>query len=1250
MKKNLNKILSLLIAMIMVCSALSVVPFSASAAENIRTYYFEDTLGWGEVYAYTWYTNGDSAVNNTSWPGEKMTYYSTDQYGYDVYYINVPANMEYIIFTNYQWNSDGQIYDQTVDIPLTNAVYKNSIFKLNGVDYYEHRYNGYVPLYNYRVDNAEKYISVFSDYLISQESQGNSSSENSGNIEIDNEELTDLEVTLASDVNIKIPGDVPIIGGGELKLDTSFVPIYAKMKANKIYIGIGFSNSENLKTKDWDNTWCSVKNYVNGYKSNIEKGKSIFGSSAFGKASAGIGRNFNFKIAGYYEGTLKDGKIVSSQGMAQIDLSASLSKEWQTAVGPVPVVLKIKGEVSAENKLHLSFDTNSCKLNFTNDLKLTLPKINASAGVGISKIADVSVYGEGRNELEIKNNFSSLKGTLYGELGVSAKLFMFSGKLPILKNKDGWTYYDSTKKSVHPVSSMFDVDDIDFSIDRTYADKQSGWLQESYRKNVFSVAASLDNTEYTILQSSVYNNAKPQIVKADDYTLMVWTGDDTSRTTGNQTVVYYSIYDQNTNIWSVPVAVDDNGTADFYPSVATDGVNTFIAWTDTNTKFDENITVDEMAVSCEIKVAEFNKDSGVFENIHKLTDNSMVDIKPCVSVSDGNATVVWKSNTDNSMLDFSGIDKIYYAQSDNDFQVNLITASENQIYDVVCSGNNVAYIADKFANSGDVEIYSAEIGKNPVKLTDNEINEYNIKFSTINGTEYLTYQADGIIYGTDDMSNVSALTDSKVKIMGDYRFVSNEGTTELISTEAVDESTEILSYSQDNNRVWSNPIFLTHQGKYIRGASAVLDNNDNIQLVYMCTTASIASDDVNESTDLCTQIIGNTYDITVNSVDYDNEAVAEGAILPATVNITNNGTLTENNVNIEVFDKDNSLVMSESVEVFIASGESKDITVNVPLPESLDRKHSYTVNVSSNANKDANDSDNSILLEFGYTSLQLNTQNASEGSNTGVMIKVDNFSCISTGMMLIVKTDNADGEVLDTFQLEDIGANSETHYFLDYDYIREYKEKTDIIYLELFSHKDEETLADNTATVNISGIRAPKKSEYNIKVNCDEYQSAHNYSNGCDENWIIYKEDASSISITFSSLTELESDCDYIYIYDSNDNQIGKYTGTALAGRTVTVTGDAVKIRLTSDFSVNKYGFALTEISSAYKIIFEVGDANMDSSITVEDVTYIQKYLVDMVSFDEQQLIIADTDSDKTIDIRDATLIQKYVAGFISFF
>ena len=71
---------------------------------------------------------------------------------------------------------------------------------------------------------------------------------------------------------------------------------------------------------------------------------------------------------------------------------------------------------------------------------------------------------------------------------------------------------------------------------------------------------------------------------------------------------------------------------------------------------------------------------------------------------------------------------------------------------------------------------------------------------------------------------------------------------------------------------------------------------------------------------------------------------------------------------------------------------------------------------------------------------------------------------------------------------------------------------------------------------------------------------------------------ASYLEITFSTNTNVETNYDWIYIYNGAGQEISRWTGTELAGVTMTIAGDSFSIRLTSDSSVNRYGYSISSI------------------------------------------------------------------------
>ena len=100
-----------------------------------------------------------------------------------------------------------------------------------------------------------------------------------------------------------------------------------------------------------------------------------------------------------------------------------------------------------------------------------------------------------------------------------------------------------------------------------------------------------------------------------------------------------------------------------------------------------------------------------------------------------------------------------------------------------------------------------------------------------------------------------------------------------------------------------------------------------------------------------------------------------------------------------------------------------------------------------------------------------------------------------------------------------------------------------------------------------------------VVTDISKLESTHNYENNCSYFCVYTKTGASALNITFNSKTALEEDFDYLYVFDKENKQVGKYTGTQLAGKTITVSGDTVKIQLVSDDAGNAWGFKVDVIS-----------------------------------------------------------------------
>lgn len=72
---------------------------------------------------------------------------------------------------------------------------------------------------------------------------------------------------------------------------------------------------------------------------------------------------------------------------------------------------------------------------------------------------------------------------------------------------------------------------------------------------------------------------------------------------------------------------------------------------------------------------------------------------------------------------------------------------------------------------------------------------------------------------------------------------------------------------------------------------------------------------------------------------------------------------------------------------------------------------------------------------------------------------------------------------------------------------------------------------------------------------------------------------ADNLDVRFDERTEVEENFDFLYIYGGDGAEMGRYTGKELAGKTIAVPGNILKIKLVSDNAGNTWGFKVASIT-----------------------------------------------------------------------
>ena len=293
------------------------------------------------------------------------------------------------------------------------------------------------------LQNSDYYFydfsNVTSDDIGSQESI-ETCYDNDSNIRAEKVETPDEKFRFSGlDCDFTLPEEIPVIGGGQVKIDFSKLPVSIERSGNVIRIGFGILQTENDESQNLfdSKTWDKLKTSAEKMQSNATNGIDAFNDAKdFGCVSMPMSKKVKTNVTGYVEGTLKNGKFTDNvTGRFVFQISASVKKQWQTAIVSVPVVFSASGEVSGTASFAVGLDWDNAKITLEGDqsIELTLPKVKLSAGVGIAYVANVSVYGQCENILEITSSQDStnkedarIRDYIDGEIGVSASLLLAS--------------------------------------------------------------------------------------------------------------------------------------------------------------------------------------------------------------------------------------------------------------------------------------------------------------------------------------------------------------------------------------------------------------------------------------------------------------------------------------------------------------------------------------------------------------------------------------------------------------------------------------------------------------------------------------------------------------------------------------------------------------------------------------------------------------------------------------------------------
>ena len=957
-------------------------------------------------------------------------------------------------------------------------------------------------------------------------------------------EESDVDIEIDGGVEFTIPKNVPILGGGDVSLDYGTIPITFKREDNTYRIGIGV---QDMNKKDW----TTFKKFVETQKESYRKGMNSLLASKFGTASMGMSVEPEMEAYGYVEGTItKTNGVESAGGKLVVEIKGTAKQEWQTVVVVVPVVIKVKGTAGTKADFSVGFDFDKSKVYTKGKVELTLPSVRLTGGIGVSYIADISVYGEAKNLVTVESDGkdNDITASLEGALGVSAKALCFSYEKELLNGS--FDYLTTKKKSKARMYARalpkLEPEAKDYEIQRVDSSSWDGSAvaEQTAKPRSIKRAASAKNISgrVTTLLSDVYASAKPQLLQtASGKKLLIFTTDMDDRTTGNHTAVVYSIYNEQNGTWSMPAIIDDDGTADFDAVAAVDGENIYVTWINAKRIFtpeeaEAEDFMTKLAAETEVYAAKIalNGNAGTVTKYPAITDNTIADLHPSITVKNHVPYIAWNSNSANDILKGTGTNTVYLASLNGNAFTTKKLSEENKPVQSVAIGNLDNDVVTAYTlNSGTEENPQVQLtAVNAKGRTTIAANGQNVSpsFAKIDGSSVLLWYAQdaegsSLNYIDTIDGEVESYIEDDAVISADYTVVDG-GDSQLLICSSEKENAEetgrnLYAYVIRDGEVYE-PVTLTDLEGYAAVPSGIW-NGTAYEYLFTRADVNIAENTVTENTDLCITSVVPQSRLIIGDIDYTQEEVMPDADASITVPVKNNGLTNCGEGKVQIVYNGNVIGQAD-LEAGITSGETQNVTVDLTVPEDAAAKETLKVEAISDKNTTADSTKN---IQSAGSELALSVKQEDDD----ITVAIDNNSAFDTTAALTLKAGDASGKVLKTINL----GNVESYDTVEKTFTKEELKKlgSDTVYMEVSGDAEESIKSDNTAFVYV-GTEELKTLDYltatktkvtytkGEKLNLDDLEVTAVYTDGSKEKVTGYTTNVKNINMSKTGKKQLE--------------------------------------------------------------------------------------------------------------------------------
>ena len=596
------------------------------------------------------------------------------------------------------------------------------------------------------------------------------------------------------------------------------------------------------------------------------------------------------------------------------DASGEQTWPFVAVVGgvPVPMFVKVNADISADATLQL---VQPSPLSMSGELDAD-PSLRGSLGVGINDFASAAAWVQGGSKMDLQwPQQPTIKNS---SLNVSAGVTVYF--LGFEKDFTGytWQWPQSGSSSIREFALSPNSKTGPTPLGRGYLNYPASGVFAPGIARPMAFGTGSGGTNPEILMSPVIPFGDPNCSASGTNLYLVFLEDNTNRASMNRTMAMFSTF--NGTLWSMPIALADDGTADFHPRILTFADGSAVAtWENEGKLQPDTATVGDMETNLEISVAWLNPNTGTWLSVEQISTNDYLDRSPKLAgPGTNNVLLTWIANPANDVNGSSTApNQIWFAKWNGSAwsapQLAAIVSHALVKYDLAYDGTNANLVmsldtVDNSTNANGHELFRLAYQNGTwgtlTQLTSDQLPDDNPQMSfDLQGNTVLTWLKGAELSSVlnFNMTNRSVvLTNEYSSDLADFKLAgSSDGKLALLWSEPSENDADLFVMFYDPIfQTWGSPRQLTHDPQTERSTTAAFYGTNEVIAVYDRSMVSSSNSVGTTLTDLAAYYYTLGEDLALDGSQFNANPAnpTPGSMATLSVEVLNLGDKVETNV------------------------------------------------------------------------------------------------------------------------------------------------------------------------------------------------------------------------------------------------------------------------------------------------------------------------------------------------------------------